>query len=114
VLDIGAGTGFLTMAVAGLGHGVTAVDLSGQMLARLTIKASAQQFAVTPIQARADQVPQEDFDVVMSRHLLWTLPDPQSAAGVAGGRARRSAGAGGQRVGRRSVCGRPDPRPRPA
>jgi len=38
VLDIGAGTGFLTMAVAGLGHGVTAVDLSGQMLARLSIK----------------------------------------------------------------------------
>ncbi len=36
------------------------------------------------------------------------------AAGVAGGRARRSAGAGGQRVGRRPVCGRPDPRPRPA
>jgi SAM-dependent methyltransferase len=77
VLDVGAGTGFLTMAVAGFGHVVTAVDLSGPMLARLTAKASAQQFAVTAIQARADQVPQEGFDVVMSRHLLWTLPDPE-------------------------------------
>jgi ubiquinone/menaquinone biosynthesis C-methylase UbiE len=93
VLDIGAGTGFLTMAVAGLGHVVTAVDLSGQMLARLTTKASAQQFAVTPIQARADQVPQEDFDVVMSRHLLWTLADPQSAL-----RAWRAAAPGGRLV----------------
>ncbi len=93
VLDVGAGTGFLTMAVAGLGHVVTAVDLSGQMLARLTAKASAQQFAVTAIQARADQVPQEGFDVVMSRHLLWTLPDPDSAL-----RAWRAAAPGGRLV----------------
>ena len=100
VLDIGAGTGFLTMAVAGLGHVVTAVDLSGQMLARLTTKASAQQFAVTPIRARADQVPQEDFDVVMSRHLLWTAPDPQSAL-----RTWRAAAPGGRLVLVDSVLG---------
>jgi ubiquinone/menaquinone biosynthesis C-methylase UbiE len=79
VLDVGAGTGFLTMAAAGLGHAVTAVDLSGQMLARLTAKASAQQLTVTVLQASADQVPQEGFDAVMSRHLLWTLPDPEGA-----------------------------------
>jgi ubiquinone/menaquinone biosynthesis C-methylase UbiE len=79
VLDVGAGTGFLTIAAAGLGHAVTAVDLSGQMLARLTAKASAQQLTVTAIQASADQLPQEGFDVVMSRHLLWTLPQPEGA-----------------------------------
>jgi SAM-dependent methyltransferase len=79
VLDVGAGTGFLSLVVAGLGHAVTAVDLSGQMLARLTAKASAQQLAVTAIQAGADEVPREGFDVVMSRHLLWTLPDPEGA-----------------------------------
>ena len=79
VLDVGAGTGFLSLVVAGLGHAVTAVDLSGQMLALLTAKASAQQLAVTAIQAAADEVPQERFDVVMSRHLLWTLPDPEGA-----------------------------------
>jgi SAM-dependent methyltransferase len=81
VLDVGAGTGFLTIAAAGLGHEVTAVDLSGQMLARLTAKASAQQLTVTAIQASADQLPREGFDVVMSRHLLWTLAPPPPAAG---------------------------------
>ena len=79
VLDVGAGTGFLRLVVAGLGHAVTAVDLSGQMLARLTAKATAQHLAVTAIQAGADEVPRERFDVVMSRHLLWTLPDPEGA-----------------------------------
>ena len=79
VLDVGAGTGFLTIAVAGLGHPVTAVDLSEQMLARLTEKAAAQQLDVTAVHASADEVPQERFDVVMSRHLLWTLPDPEGA-----------------------------------
>lgn len=78
VLDVGAGTGFLSMAAAGLGHVVTAVDLSEQMLARLTAKASAQQLAVTAVHARADEVPREGFDAVMSRHLLWTLPDPEA------------------------------------
>lgn len=79
VLDVGAGTGFLSMVAAGLGHAVTAVDVSEQMLARLSANASAQRLAVTAVQARADQVPQEGFDVVMSRHLLWTLPDPEAA-----------------------------------
>jgi SAM-dependent methyltransferase len=79
VLDVGAGTGFLSMAAAGLGHLVTAVDLSEQMLARLTAKASAERLTVRTIQASADEVPLEGFDVVMSRHLLWTLPDPGDA-----------------------------------
>ena len=79
VLDVGAGTGFLTMAVAGLGHAVTAVDLSERMLARLTDKVAAQRLDVTVVQASAEEVPRERFDVVMSRHLLWTLPDPEAA-----------------------------------
>ncbi len=77
VLDVGAGTGFLSLIAAGLGHLVTAVDLSERMLGRLAAKASAQRLPVTTIHARADDVPREGFDVVMSRHLLWTLPDPE-------------------------------------
>jgi len=78
-LDVGAGTGFLSVAVAGLGHAVTAVDLSERMLARLTAKAAEQHLDITAVHARADEVPRENFDVVMSRHLLWTLPDPEGA-----------------------------------
>lgn len=79
VVDVGAGTGFLSLPAARLGHTVTAVDLSGQMLARLTAKADAEGLAVTVIEASAEDVPLENFDVVMSRHLLWTLPDPVAA-----------------------------------
>jgi len=101
VLDVGAGTGFLSMLAAGLGHAVTAVDLSEQMLARLSAKASAQQFTVTTIRAAADEVPREGFDVVMSRHLLWTLPDPVAAlrswrAAAPGGRLLLADGVWGQ------------------
>jgi SAM-dependent methyltransferase len=78
VLDVGAGTGFLTVCVAGLGHSVTAVDLSEQMLARLAAKTSDEALAVTVIRAPAEDVPKDRFDMVMSRHLLWTLPDPEA------------------------------------
>lgn len=104
VLDAGAGTGFLSLAVAGLGHVVTAVDLSGQMLARLAANALAQQLAVTAVQARADEVPQERFDVVMSRHLLWTVPDPEGTL-----RAWRAAAPGGRLVLVESVWGKGQP-----
>ena len=106
VLDVGAGTGFLSLVVAGLGHAVTAVDLSGQMLARLTAKATAQQLAVTAIQAGADEVPREEFDVVMSRHLLWTLPDPEGAL-----RAWRMAAPAGRLLLVESVWARGSPPP---
>jgi SAM-dependent methyltransferase len=76
VLDVGAGTGFLSIAAARLGHQVTAVDLSQQMLDRLTEKALAEQLPVVAVCAAADDVPLGEFDAVTSRHLLWTLPDP--------------------------------------
>jgi SAM-dependent methyltransferase len=79
VLDVGAGTGFLSLTAAQLGHTVTAVDLSAQMLARLSEKAAAQQLTVTVIETAADQVPLDGFDAVMSRHLLWTLAEPLAA-----------------------------------
>jgi len=100
VLDVGAGTGFLSLIVAGLGHTVTAVDLSERMLDRLAAKASAQQLTVTTIHARADEVPRTDFDVVMSRHLLWTLPDPEGTL-----RAWRAAAPGGRLLLVESVWG---------
>jgi SAM-dependent methyltransferase len=101
LLDVGAGTGFLSLAAARLGHAVTAVDLSTRMLARLTAKAEAQRLTVTVIEASADDAPLDDFDVVMSRHLLWTLPDPVAAL-----RRWRAAAPGGRLLLVEAVWGR--------
>jgi len=79
VLDAGAGTGFLALAAARLGHPVTALDLSAGMLARLADAAAGEGLAVEIVQAPADRPPPGPFDAVVERHLLWTLPDPAAA-----------------------------------
>ena len=76
VLDCGAGTGFLSIAAARLGHRVTAVDLSPGMLQRLRAKAEAGGLEVEVIEGPAEQPPRGDFDAVIERHLLWTVTDP--------------------------------------
>lgn len=75
VLDCGAGTGFLSLMAARLGHRVTALDLSPGMLERLEAKARAEGLAIELVVGPADRPP-AGFDAVMERHLLWTLPDP--------------------------------------
>lgn len=79
VLDVGAGTGFLSLPAARLGHDVTAVDLSPAMLGRLSQKAEAEQVSITTAVGAAAEPPPGPFDAVTCRHLLWTLPDPWAA-----------------------------------
>jgi SAM-dependent methyltransferase len=79
VLDVGAGTGFLSLAAARLGHRVTALDLSGGMLERLREGAAREGLEVEVVQAGAEEPPAGPFDAVIERHLLWTLPDPAAA-----------------------------------
>jgi SAM-dependent methyltransferase len=79
VLDVGAGTGFLSLAAARLGYRVTALDLSGGMLARLRASAERDGLEVEIVEAGAEEPPPGPFDAVIERHLLWTLPDPAGA-----------------------------------
>jgi SAM-dependent methyltransferase len=79
VLDVGAGTGFLSLAAARFGHRVTALDLSGGMLERLAEHAAREGLEVEVVQAGAEEPPPGPFDAVIERHLLWTLPDPGAA-----------------------------------
>jgi len=76
VLDVGAGTGALSLLAADLGHKVTALDLSSGMLQRLEEKAAARDLIVQIVNGPATDPPKGPFDAVMERHLLWTVPDP--------------------------------------
>ena len=92
VLDVGAGSGTMSLLAAQLGFDVTALDLSPQMLERAREKAEAQGALVRTVVAPAHDPPPGPFDAVMERHLLWTLPDPAAAldawrAVIPGGRA---------------------------
>lgn len=77
VLDCGAGTGFLTLIAARLGHQVTALDISEAMLGVLRAKAAADGLSVEVVLGQAHEPP-SGFDAVIERNLLWTLPDPVS------------------------------------
>ena len=81
VLDAGAGTGFLSLIAARLGHNVTALDLSPEMLKGLENAARSEGLHIEIVVGSADSPP-HGFDAVMERHLLWTLPDPGSALGA--------------------------------
>jgi len=80
-LDCGCGTGFLSLELAGRGHRVTGVDFAPAMVARARSKAAAQGLVVRFEEADAEQLPfaPKSFDLVISRHVLWTLPHPEAA-----------------------------------
>ncbi|HZD79969.1 MAG TPA: class I SAM-dependent methyltransferase [Actinomycetota bacterium] len=79
VLDVGAGTGSMTMLAAELGYEVTALDLSPLMLERAQHKAAERAVRATFVVGPAEEPPPGPFDAVMERHMLWTLPDPDRA-----------------------------------
>ena len=79
VLDVGTGTGSLAILAAELGHTVSGIDLSEGMLARAKEKAAAAGVSIAFAQGRAEEPPPGPFDVVIERHVLWTIPDPTAA-----------------------------------
>jgi ubiquinone/menaquinone biosynthesis C-methylase UbiE len=78
VLDMGCGTGFLALELAALGHHVKGADFSEQMIERARAKADERSLEVQFDVADAENLPYPDasFDLVIERHVVWTLPDP--------------------------------------
>ncbi len=83
VLDVGTGTGFLAFLLAGMGHHVVAIDISPGMLSRARHKTSNSGLPVSFQEADAERTgfPDQTFDMVVSRHLIWNLPYPDVAIG---------------------------------
>jgi ubiquinone/menaquinone biosynthesis C-methylase UbiE len=81
VLDIGCGTGFLSLLLAGAGHRVTGIDLAASMLQMARSKAAARGLTVEfrNADAEAPGLPGGGFDLIVERHVLWTLPHPELA-----------------------------------
>ena len=79
VLDVGCGTGFLALRFAELGHIVTGVDFSPQMIERACQKAERAGLNLDFRVGDASSLDcgDEVYDIVAARHVVWNLPDPE-------------------------------------
>lgn len=77
VLDVGCGTGFLARLYADLGHRVTGIDLSPEMIEIARQKGASVEFRVGDAESTLEAA--DSYDLVVARHLLWTLPEPGRA-----------------------------------
>ena len=81
VLDLGCGTGEMSKMISLLGHKVTGVDFTEEMLALARKKNIECNMNVSILLGDAEDPPVStgSFDVIYNRHLVWTLPNPESA-----------------------------------
>ncbi len=81
VLDVGTGTGALALLLAELGHDATGIDLSENMLEKAGKKAREKGLKAVFRTGDAESPPFNpgSFDAIVSRHVLWTLPNPEVA-----------------------------------
>jgi ubiquinone/menaquinone biosynthesis C-methylase UbiE len=80
-LDIGTGRGQFAFYLDRLGFNVTGIDLSEDMISHARRNVLAHNRKIFFKTGDAEQLEFEDntFDVVVSRNLLWTLPNPDKA-----------------------------------
>ena len=81
VLDVGCGTGFFEAVLASRGARVTGIDLTPEMIeeGRTLLTRHKIDAELLVMDAEHPDFPDETFDLVISRNLTWTLPDPVGA-----------------------------------
>ena len=81
VLDVGTGPGFFAILLAESGFHVTAVDMTPEMLEEAMQNAGplAEKIDFREMNAEHLCLPDDSYDVVVSRNLTWNLPHPEKA-----------------------------------
>lgn len=81
ILDVGTGSGFFVILLAGMGHQVTGIDLSAKMIneAAVLTRKEKTPAVLQVMDAEQPDFPDETFDIVLSRNLTWTLEKPEEA-----------------------------------
>nr|WP_230531066.1 class I SAM-dependent methyltransferase [Microvirga roseola] len=80
-LDLASGTGVISHLLHGLGFQVTGLDWSEAMLSRARAKAETRGADIRFVMGDAERTLEtpESYDVIVTRHLVWTLVDPPAA-----------------------------------
>lgn len=81
LLDVGCGTGFVTLLAARVGLKVTAVDWSQGMMGIAREKSAKEGLFINFVLAETENLPFPDntFRVLTARHVIWTLTEPVEA-----------------------------------
>jgi ubiquinone/menaquinone biosynthesis C-methylase UbiE len=79
ILDVGTGPGIIAIMLAEMGYALTGIELSPEMLKFARHNAQKKNLSIRFEQSDADSLPFDDnsFDVIVSRHLLWTTLNPE-------------------------------------
>ncbi len=80
-LDLASGTGVISHLLHDLGFDVTGLDWSEAMLAKARDKSKLRQSNIRFLLGDAENTFEDDdsYDVIVTRHLVWTLIDPAMA-----------------------------------
>ena len=81
ILDVGCGPGFFSVILSSLGHDVIGIDLTESMIQKADEIADILDYDIDfrVMNAQELDFDDEEFDVVISRNLTWTLPDIEKA-----------------------------------
>jgi SAM-dependent methyltransferase len=77
IADLGCGTGTLTRLLVDEGFDVDGLDFSPEMIKRAREKVPEARFVVGD--AADPALEPSAYDAVLSRHVLWAMPDPAAA-----------------------------------